>query len=145
MLTKLYYILTVFLLWILVYRDIFYWIPKSIKILDIKIKASVMLWSYLSLSIGLRLWKILSPDYACTIFFKVPGLRTVKSHGRVTLHIFVKEREGSSEKISKYVNCTYGRIFVPSQKQNFMIYACTIAGRIKTIERERYISVRIIL
>ena len=32
-------------------------------------------------------------------------------------HIFVKETEGSSEKISKYVNCTYGRIFVPSQKK----------------------------
>ena len=24
---------------------------------------------YLSLSIGLRLWKICTPDYACTIFF----------------------------------------------------------------------------
>ena len=97
-----------------------------------------MFYLYLSLSIGLRLWKICTSDYACSIFFKVPGLRTIKSHGKVALHIFVKEREGSSEKISKYVNCTYGRIFVPSQKQNFMIYACTIAGRIKPIERERY-------
>ena len=77
--------------------------------------------------------------------FKVLGLRTVKSHGRVTSYIFVKEREGSSEKIFKYLNCTYERIFVPSQKQNFMIYAYTIAARIKTIERERYISIRIIL
>ena len=32
--------------------------------------------------------------------------------------IFVKEPEGSSEKILKYVKCTYGRIFVPSQKKN---------------------------
>ena len=55
-------------------------------------------------------------------------------------HIFVKEPEGSSEKILKYVNCTYGRIFVPSQKQNFMIYACTIAGTIKVVERERSCS-----
>ena len=30
-------------------------------------------------------------------------------------HIFEKEPEGSSKKILKYVNCTYGRIFVPSQ------------------------------
>ena len=41
---------------------------------------------------------------------------TLKSHGRVTSHIFVKEPEGSSEKKLKYANCTYGRIFVPSQK-----------------------------
>ena len=33
-------------------------------------------------------------------------------------HIFVKEPEGSSKKILKYVNCTYGRIFVPSKKKN---------------------------
>ena len=31
-------------------------------------------------------------------------------------HIFVKEPEGSSEKILKYVKCTYGRIFVLNQK-----------------------------
>ena len=71
--------------------------------------------------------------------FKVLGLRTVKSHGRVTSYIFVKEREGSSEKILKYVNCTYGSIPGSSKKNKFMIYACTIAGGIKTIERERYV------
>ena len=37
--------------------------------------------------------------------------------------IFVKETEGSSEKILKYVKCTYGRIFVPSEKNKFTIYA----------------------
>ena len=42
----------------------------------------------------------------------------LESRGRVTSHIFVKEPEGSSKKILKYVNCTYGRIFVPSQKKN---------------------------
>ena len=30
-------------------------------------------------------------------------------------HIFVKEPKGSSEKILKFVKCTYGRIFVPSE------------------------------
>ena len=33
-------------------------------------------------------------------------------------HIFVKEPEGSSEKILMYVKYTYGRIFVPSKKIN---------------------------
>ena len=42
---------------------------------------------------------------------------TIENHGRVTSHIFVKEPEGSSEKILKYVNYRYGRIFVPSQKK----------------------------
>ena len=41
----------------------------------------------------------------------------LKGHGRVTSHISVKEPEGSSEKILKYVKCTYGRIFVPSKKK----------------------------
>ena len=34
----------------------------------------------------------------------------VKTHGRVTSHIFVKEPEGSLEKILTYLNCTYVRI-----------------------------------
>ena len=62
----------------------------------------------------------------------------------MTPYIFVKEREGFSEKILKYVYYTYGRIFVPSQKQNFIIYACTIAVWIKSIERERYAPIRTI-
>ena len=66
----------------------------------------------------------------------------IESRGRVTSHMFVKEPEGSLEKKLKYVNCSYGRIFIPNQKQNFMIYACTIAGRIKAIERERYANSR---
>ena len=37
----------------------------------------------------------------------------VKTHGRVTSHIFVKEPEGSSEKILKYLNYTYVRISGP--------------------------------
>ena len=53
-------------------------------------------------------------------------------------HIFVKEPEGSSEKILKYVKCTYGRIFVQSQKNKFTIYACTIFPTFKLIELERY-------
>ena len=65
---------------------------------------------------------------------------TIKNRGRVISHIFVKQTEGSSEKILKYVNCTYGSIPRPSQKNKFMIYACTIAGRIKPIEREMYSS-----
>ena len=65
---------------------------------------------------------------------------TLKSRGRVTSHIFVKEPKGSSEKILKFVNCTYIRIFVPSQKNNFMIYACTIFFNFKLIERERYVG-----
>ena len=52
--------------------------------------------------------------------------------------IFVKEPEGSSEKTLKYVKCTYVRIFVPSQKNKFMIYACTIFLTFKLIELERY-------
>ena len=36
--------------------------------------------------------------------------------GRVTSHIFVKEPEGFSEKILKYVKGAYLRISVPSQK-----------------------------
>ena len=44
---------------------------------------------------------------------------TLESYGKVTSRIFVKESEGSSEKILKYANCTYGRIFVPSQKEIF--------------------------
>ena len=63
---------------------------------------------------------------------------TLKSRRRVTSHIFVKEPEGSSEKILKYVNCTYGRVFVPSQKHNFMICGCTIFPTFKLIETERY-------
>ena len=53
-------------------------------------------------------------------------------------HIFVKKPEGSSEKILQYVKCTYGRIFVPSQTNKFMIYACTILSTFKLIEPERY-------
>ena len=41
---------------------------------------------------------------------------TLKSHGRVTSHIFMKEPEGSSEKILKYTKCTHLRISIPSQK-----------------------------
>ena len=59
-------------------------------------------------------------------------------------HIFLKEPEGSSEKILKYVNCTYGRIFVPSQKNKFMIYACTIFPTFKLIGLERYALCKII-
>ena len=44
---------------------------------------------------------------------------TLKSSGRVTLHIFVKEPEGSSEKILKYVKYTYIRISVSSQNKWF--------------------------
>ena len=109
-----------------------YWLAYFLAVRSIAVP-------YLSLTIVLRLWKICTPDYGCTIFFKVLGLVTLKSCGRVTSHIFVKEPEGSWEKIFKYVNCTYGRIPGPSQKNNFMIYACTITGRIKPIERERYI------
>ena len=39
---------------------------------------------------------------------------TLKSHGRMTSHIFVKELEGSSEKILKYVKFKCIRISVPS-------------------------------
>ena len=53
-------------------------------------------------------------------------------------HIFVKEPEGSSEKTLKYTKCTYGRIFIPSQKNKFMIYACAIFRTFKLIEPERY-------
>ena len=42
---------------------------------------------------------------------------TLEKNGRVISHIFVKEPEGSSGKILKYVKCTYGRIVVPSQKK----------------------------
>ena len=55
-------------------------------------------------------------------------------------HIFVIEPEGSSEKTLKYAKCTYGRIFVPSQKNKFMIYACSIFPTFKLIELERYFS-----
>ena len=53
-------------------------------------------------------------------------------------HIFVKEPEGSSEKILKYAKCTYGGIFVPSQKNKFTIYAYTIFSTYKLIELEMY-------
>ena len=42
---------------------------------------------------------------------------TLKSRRSVASHIFVKEPEGSSEKILKYVKCTHLRIIVPSQKK----------------------------
>ena len=48
-------------------------------------------------------------------------------------HIFVKEPEGSSEKTLTYVKCTYERIFVPSQKNKFIIFLT-----FKLIELERY-------
>ena len=35
-------------------------------------------------------------------------------------HIFVKEPEGSWETILKYVNCTYGRIFVPMRQKKII-------------------------
>ena len=47
---------------------------------------------------------------------------TLKSRDRVTSHIFVKEQEGSSQKILKYVNCTYIRIF-ESSKGKMIIYS----------------------
>ena len=47
-----------------------------------------------------------------------------------------KVEEGDN--ILKYVNLTYGRTFVPSQKNKFMIYACTIFPTFKLIELERY-------
>ena len=43
----------------------------------------------------MRLWKICMLDFACTMFFEVLGLVTLKSPGRATSHIFVKEPEGS--------------------------------------------------
>ena len=52
-------------------------------------------------------------------------------------HIFVKEPEGSSEKILIYLKCTYGRIFVPGQKHKLTIYVCTIFPTFKLIEMER--------
>ena len=52
---------------------------------------------------------------------------------------FEVEREISSDFPSIYVNCIDGRIPGPSQKNNLMIYACTIDGRIKPIEMERYL------
>ena len=54
----------------------------------------------------------------------------LESRGSATSHI--------SQKILKYVNCTYESIAGPSQKNNFMIHACIITGRINPIERERY-------
>ena len=64
---------------------------------------------------------------------------TLKSHGcEMTSHIFVKEPEGTSKKILKYVNCTYGRIFVTSQEKKLMIQVCTIFHTFKLIELERY-------
>ena len=48
-----------------------------------------------------------------------------------------KVEEGDN--ILKYVNLTYGRTFVPSQKNKFMIYACTIFSTFKLIELERYL------
>ena len=65
---------------------------------------------------------------------------TLESYGKVTSRIFVKESEGSSEKILKYVKCTYGRISVPRPKNKFTIYACTIFVTFKLIELERYSS-----
>ena len=44
---------------------------------------------------------------------------TLKSRGRVASHMFVKEPEGSSEKILKYVKRTLLRIFVPNPKKQF--------------------------
>ena len=45
---------------------------------------------------------------------------TLKSFGRVTSYIFMKEPIGSSEKILKYVNCTYTSIFVPIEEKMIM-------------------------
>ena len=41
---------------------------------------------------------------------------TLKSRKRVISHILVKKTRGSSEKIIKYVKCTYIRISVPIKK-----------------------------
>ena len=55
------------------------------------------------------------------IFLKYQLYVSIESRGRATSDIFVKEPEGSWEKILKYVNCTYGIIPGPSQKNKFMI------------------------
>ena len=61
---------------------------------------------------------------------------TLKSCGRVTSDIFVKESEGSSEKILKYVECKYLSIFFLSQKKHDLrIYNF---ATFKVIETERY-------
>ena len=44
---------------------------------------------------------------------------TLKSNGRVTSHMFVKEPAGSSEKIIKYVKYIYRRIDVSNEKKIF--------------------------
>ena len=59
---------------------------------------------------------------------------TLKSRGRVTSYIFVKESEGSSEKILKYAKCKYLSIFFLSQKK--MICVSTILPTFKLIEKE---------
>ena len=59
-------------------------------------------------------------------------------------HIFVKEPEGSSEKILMYVKCTYGRIFVLSQIFFLIICACTIFATFKLIKLERFRISRIV-
>ena len=66
---------------------------------------------------------------------------TLIRRGRVTSNMFVKEPEGMIfREYIKVYKLYIQMIYMPSQINNFTIYACTILPIFKLIETERYCS-----